>query len=194
MKAIDLERNTLNESGGWQDQLHAAFGGFNSFSFSKDLTISQSPINLSDESISILNENMYILFSGKTRDAKIVESDKQTSNNDNLLLRTKDIALEGNKILKEKKLDLKIVGELLNEGWNLKKGLSKMVSNNDLNDIYNLILSKGAFGAKLCGAGGGGFFFILAKPDTVNALKDSLTNCTITPIKISFKGPERKDL
>ena len=56
------------------------------------------------------------------------------------------------------KSDLSDFGRLLHEGWLLKKGLSKAISNNELDAIYQKGLSSGASGGKLLGAGGGGFF------------------------------------
>ena len=44
--------------------------------------------------------------------------------------------------------------------WELKRGISASVSRDDIDEIYNQIMSRGATGAKLLGAGGGGFFLV----------------------------------
>ena len=51
------------------------------------------------------------------------------------------------------------LGKILNEGWNLKKKLSKNTSSSILDKMYDYGLKSGANGGKLLGAGGGGFFF-----------------------------------
>ncbi|DAC62397.1 MAG TPA: kinase, partial [Candidatus Thalassarchaeaceae archaeon] len=56
--------------------------------------------------------------------------------------------------------DLSKLGALLNEAWGMKRGISKSVSNDFLDQMYERIISTGATGAKLLGAGGGGFFLV----------------------------------
>ena len=45
----------------------------------------------------------------------------------------------------------------MNEHWQHKKQRSPQMSNDRINDWYDLALSNGALGGKLIGAGGGGF-------------------------------------
>ena len=59
-------------------------------------------------------------------------------------------------LLKEKNYDA--LGELLHESWVKKRELSKIVSNEKLNNLYEYGINSGATGGKLLGAGGGGFF------------------------------------
>ena len=53
------------------------------------------------------------------------------------------------------------VGKLLHEGWCKKKTLAKGVSNQWIDDVYELALASGAYGGKLSGAGGGGFLTMM---------------------------------
>ena len=62
---------------------------------------------------------------------------------------------EGEKLLKN--CDFDNFGRLLNESWELKKSLSKVISNNKINNLYNFGIDNGALGGKILGAGGGGF-------------------------------------
>ena len=61
--------------------------------------------------------------------------------------------------------DLLNLGHILNENWMLKKNLHKTVSNLNLNEIYDDAISADAIGGKLLGAGGGGYFLFLVKPE-----------------------------
>ena len=40
------------------------------------------------------------------------------------------------------------------------KKLSKFVTNDNIDEIYNIAINSGALGGKLCGAGGGGFLLL----------------------------------
>ena len=48
-------------------------------------------------------------------------------------------------------------GQTLHEGWELKKSLTREISNSGIDQIYEKGIDSGALGGKLCGAGGGGF-------------------------------------
>ena len=187
-EAINFERNILNEAGGWQDQIHAAFGGINSIEFlGNDFKV--SPINLANHSLQLLNDSMYLVYTGITRNASAIELSKTHISKNDFLMRMVEIANEGEKLFTETQLNLEDIGSLLGEGWKLKKLLSDNVSDSDLDYMYDSILSSGAYGAKLCGAGGGGFFFILANPLAIDKLKSKLgPNTIITKISTSFNN------
>ncbi len=192
--AIHIERNVLAESGGWQDQLHPAFGGFNTFNFNPGGLIERKPLDLKSEDLKALNRSMYILYSGEMREAKVIEDSKKMALNYDLLKETHDIAREGEKLLRGDSFDLLELGKLLNEGWLLKRGMSRAVSNSSLDNLYDLILKKGAYGAKLCGAGGGGFFLVLASESVMTSLNESLPNSTMSQINIDFNGLMRNEM
>ena len=59
--------------------------------------------------------------------------------------------------IKKQKLNLKKIGEIISETWNLKKSFSKFVTNENINRIYNQIIKDLSYGGKLLGAGNGGF-------------------------------------
>ena len=71
--------------------------------------------------------------------------------------------------------DLLNLGHILNENWMLKKNLHKTVSNLNLNEIYDDAISAGAIGGKLLGAGGGGYFLFLVKPEKQSNVKKRLS-------------------
>lgn len=186
-KAINIERNILAEHGGWQDQLHPVFGGINTFFFEKDGDIKVEKHDLELENLEKLNRSMYIIFTEKTRGAKDIEKDKKISHDQKFLDETLVLAKEGNKLIKNKKLSLVDIGMLLNEGWRLKKSLAKSVTNVEIDEKYNRIIECGVYGAKLCGAGGGGFFFVLAKDEAIKKVKDNFKDSVLCKIKIDRK-------
>ncbi len=50
------------------------------------------------------------------------------------------------------------VGTLLDRSWKIKRNLVDGITVTSLDDLYSSIISMGATGGKLLGAGGGGFF------------------------------------
>ena len=56
------------------------------------------------------------------------------------------------------------MGDCLNDGWRIKKSLSKHISNGVLDEIYKNALKNGISGGKLLGAGGGGYYLFYVPP------------------------------
>ena len=65
-EAIYLERVLCNEAGGWQDQIAAAYGGFNRINFNAD-GYEVLPVIISPERKKQLNNNLMMFFTGFTR-------------------------------------------------------------------------------------------------------------------------------
>ena len=127
-EAIRYEREVLGESGGWQDQLHASFGGVNTFEFDNNSWV-RRPVELTSGNLRLLSESLYIVFTGKLRSASAVEESKNLkANRDELLSETYALALEGESSLRRDQVSLPEVGYLLNKGWELKRRLSSAVS------------------------------------------------------------------
>ena len=56
--------------------------------------------------------------------------------------------------------DLGALGSLIGDAWDSKRGISPRVSSDDIDALHDRIMAMGATGAKLLGAGGGGFFLV----------------------------------
>ena len=166
-EAIKIERVDLKEKGGWQDQIFASVGGFNCIHFnSNDFLIEPLPIkNIVLEQIE--NSSMLFFTNMKRSSASIQRKvmEKRNKNNREQYLKHiyelyetgKDLLLNSDDPLKT----VKAFGELLNKGWIAKKSLANNISNPEIDEIYNKALSAGAYGGKLCGAGGGGFLYLV---------------------------------
>lgn len=72
------------------------------------------------------------------------------------------------------------VGTLLHSAWMTKKGFSPLISTPNINALYDECMAAGAWGGKLCGAGGGGFLLVCAPPDRLDAIRRMMDNhgCT----------------
>jgi len=161
-EACKIEIDILKEPIGKQDQYIAAFGGITSFQFSKDGTVTVEPLKMSDEAQDELQNNILLFYTGISRSASQIlrEQDDRSKKDDGQTIDTlheiKRIGLETKKALEQGDIDK--LGEYLDEHWNIKKKLSKSISNPFIDECYALAKENGALGGKIMGAGGGGFF------------------------------------
>jgi len=190
--AIHIDRDILNENVGVQDHLHASFGSINRFDFNGQ-EINRKEIDLSHKIISKLENSMILVFTGEKRRAtEIVEDQiKKTKEKilDTNLSNIYEMVDEGEKILQSASSNsIEELGALINEYWYIKRGLSKNVSNANLDKIYDDARELGAYGGKLCGAGGGGFFLFFLPNHKKSRFIDyfGIENCI--DIKLDHQG------
>ena len=190
-KAIYIEQKMLNENCGSQDQIWAAYGGFNYINFNKDGNFKVEQINLSKNNLFNLNNNLFLIYTRLHRYSSFVEKDKLRTLNKNLktLDKIKNLTKSFKNILIQNN-SVDIIGDMLNEYWILKKSLSKKVTNNYINEIYNLALKSGASGGKIIGSGGGGFLLVYCKKKYQKKLLSNLKKLPIVKFQFIDKGSE----
>ena len=177
-EACDIEINMIKSPIGKQDQYASAIGGINFTEFMPNGEVNIEPINLSQESKETLNKNLLIFYTGITRDANSILSEqnvelKINKNKTNNLLKMMDYAKELKKSFMSNNVD--DLGELLNETWHLKKGITSKISNNEIDEIYSKAIKSGAKGGKILGAGGGGFLMLYCQESEQEKLKKELS-------------------
>lgn len=192
-EAIFVEQEMIKENVGSQDQVHAAFGGMNIIRFSSS-DIQVNPLVIDNEKKVLLERSIMVFFTGMTRHAhevvkEQIEKTKSTSNDEYLLAMHKmvDDAIQICSDSPPEKF-LKELGEMMNEGWRLKKNLSSKISNSMIDDAYTLALKAGAYGGKLSGAGGGGFLTLLVHPDNQQNVREKLSNLLEVSLKLDNIG------
>ena len=99
-----------------------------------------------------------------------------------------EITQGGEKIMLADKFDYKLFGELLHRSWLLKRGLTTKITNNFIDEIYNIAIANGAIGGKLLGAGSGGFVLVFAEPKFHEKIRNSLSNLMEIPFKFETQG------
>ena len=186
--AIYLERVLCNESGGIQDQIAASFGGLNRIDFSAD-GYRVNPLVVSEERKKELNDNLMLFFTGFSRFSSdiSVEQEKVTKSKVKELLEMKALVDEAEKIMTSGNSLLEF-GKLLDYTWNLKRGLTSSITNDDIDALYKKAREAGAVGGKLLGAGGGGFLLFYAEPDKQRAVKKALENLLYVPFEFESGG------
>ncbi len=156
-QAIKIERDVLNEEGGWQDQIIVANGGFKFINFHKK-SFSVQNINIKKQSIKKLSNSLLMFYTGGTRKSYDLHKDFKAKIHlfTSELNSINEIAKEAKKIILEEK-NYSDLGPLMNESWQIKTKLNHLISNKTIDEIYNLAIKSGATGGKLLGAGSKGF-------------------------------------
>jgi len=190
-ESIYIEQEMIKETVGIQDQVATAYGGFNHIQFFPSGEISTKPITLTHERMTELNGSLMLFFSGIKRTASdIAQSYVQNMENKrkkmNLLM---DMVNEAISILNSGENLVKF-GQLMHEGWQIKKALSSRISNTYIEDIYKKAIESGAIGGKLIGAGGGGFMLFFVQPKDQEKVKERLRNLVHVPFKFEFNGSQ----
>jgi len=188
-EACEIEIKILGQPIGRQDQYAAAFGGINSIRFCSDGNVIVDPINISEKIQSNISDEFTLIFTGQNRSASAVllNSEEEGKSAIDNLIRIREQADEARDFLSSG--DLSKLGLLLNEAWSMKRGISSNVSNNFLDEMYSQIMSTGANGAKLLGAGGGGFFLVHGGQQLREKLQsDFSSEHRMLPLNIDFNG------
>ncbi len=189
-EAIYLERVLCNESGGWQDQIAASFGGLNRINFSKD-GYEVIPIIISPERKKALNDNLMMFFTGFTRfssDIQKTNSITSTAEKINRLHEMYRLVDEAEAVLQNSHSDLDDFGRLLDESWQLKKKTGEHISTNSIDELYMAGKNAGALGGKLLGAGGGGFLVFYVQPEKQEAVREAMKDLLYIPFEFENSG------
>jgi len=189
--AIHVEQNLIGEPVGSQDQAAAAFGGLNKIEFgNKKDEIFVRTIPISDEKLEYLQSCLLFYFTRFPRFASEVSKEqiKNTPQKIKELKLMQEMVDESINILSGPVERFDEFGKLLNESWMLKRGLTKLITNGSIDDIYQTAFNAGAIGGKLCGAGGGGFILLFVPPEHQPKVKEKLKNLLLVPIHFENLG------
>lgn len=188
--AIHVEQDVLREAVGVQDQVAAAYGGFNHMTFQRDGSIQVKPMLAAPERIAELQSHMVLFFTGFARTASEIakEQVKETPKRTTELTTMLQMVDEAVDIVSNNRRQIREFGSLLHESWNLKKALSSKISNAQIDEIYEAGRDAGAIGGKLLGAGGGGFMLFFVPPERREAVILRLRNLLCVPFSFSNRG------
>jgi D-glycero-alpha-D-manno-heptose-7-phosphate kinase len=188
--AIHIEQNVIQENVGSQDQISAAYGGFNRIDFRQNDSFDVQPIILPREQLEKLEGSLMLFFTGFSRIASDVAKSKIENLKNRLveLERMREMVDEGMNILRSPNTSLDEFGKLLHESWACKRSLSDQVSTPDIDHIYEEALRAGATGGKLMGAGGGGFMVLFVRPELQEQVRLRLSKLICVPFKFDSSG------
>jgi D-glycero-alpha-D-manno-heptose-7-phosphate kinase len=187
--AYHIERVILKRAGGYQDEYAAVFGGFNFIELEKG-KINVFPLRLESDLVSELHSSM-LLF-------EIPELRKEAASNVEVL-KDKEIRKGGESIEYLKKIrdyayemkdslirgNVRNMGELLDQSWKEKRKLPGVTSPG-IEKLYKIGIDAGAYGGKLCGAGGGGFMFFMSDLDERKKIINSMAKAGARMVNFDF--------
>ena len=190
-EAIHVERDVLQEHGGWQDQVAAAYGGLNRIDF-HDHDFSVRPIIISPKRKKELDENLLLFYTGVQRFSSEIQADTFAKPVDKTKQLLDMLALvdDAEKVLTDKEKSLNEFGKLLDTTWKLKRGTGSKVSNGSIDELYDIAIKAGALGGKLLGAGGGGFLLFYCEKEKQECLKITLEKLMIVPFNFENDGTQ----
>lgn len=188
-EAIYLERVLCGESGGWQDQIAASFGGLNRIDFNEN-GYRVNPVIISNARKIALNQNLMMFFTGFTRFSGEIQKANKVSKKKNwaLLMEMKELVDAAEEILTDGGKDLDEFGHLMNYTWQLKRQTGKNVTTEGIDMVYQKGMEAGALGGKLLGAGGGGFFLFYVPVEKQVAVREALSDFLYIPFQFEVEG------
>jgi D-glycero-alpha-D-manno-heptose-7-phosphate kinase len=190
-EACALEIDRLGEPIGKQDQYAAAYGGMNLIEFELHGSVTVHPLVLAAATLSELEGNLMLFFTGSQRDARALLSHQVAAieNDDAVVWRMqqmvdlayvmRDLLLAG---------DLHAFGLALHRGWELKRGISARISTSKIDELYARALAAGALGGKLTGAGGGGFLLLYCPKPAQARVREALNALQNVEFRFNWEG------
>ncbi len=187
-EACEIEIDQLKGTLGKQDQYIAAFGGVQFFEFHPDETVRAAPIPISAEDREALGAHLSLFYTGQTRQAQglLQTQSARTQENVPSLDRMRDLAKDARDAIAHSQW--KRLGEVLDEGWHLKRGLSTGITSSLIDELYDQAKAAGAYGGKIAGAGGGGFLLLVHPPERTRQIEAALLPRPRTAVRISAEG------
>ena len=188
-EAIYLERILCNETGGWQDQIAASYGGLNRINF-RENGYEVHPVIISPKRKKELNDNLLMFFTGFTRFSSEVEN-SNINDRKSKVEQLKEMHMlvdEAESVLINNNHDLNDFGRLLNQTWRLKRQTGSAITTDSIDLLYEKGLKAGALGGKLLGAGGGGFLVFYTEKEHRQAVKDAMNGLLHIPFNFEDGG------
>ena len=189
-EAIYVEQEMCKDNVGCQDQVLAAYGGFNFIEFGGHKHLWVRKVTLDNEKLRQLQDHLMLYFTGFSRTASEIASHqiKNIPKKKRELKAMHQMAVHAVDLLNEG--DLHGFGKLLHESWMLKRTLSDKVSTPYIDDLYETARKSGAIGGKLLGAGGGGFVLLFVPPEKQAKVRQRLKNFLPVPFQFEDLGSQ----
>ena len=187
-RACTIEIERCRKPIGKQDQYIVALGGIRDIRFGPGDEVVAQELTLSPAARRELQEQIMLFYTGITRSADPILAE-QRANIDSTrpqLDLLSDLAGFASERLRHGDVDA--IGPAIRESWEAKRKLASGVSNDEIDVAVTRALDAGAAGAKLTGAGGGGFLLVICPTERQRAVRESLNGMRELPIKLDRLG------
>jgi D-glycero-alpha-D-manno-heptose-7-phosphate kinase len=189
-EACTVEIDLCGQPIGKQDQFGAALGGLNLIRFHPDETVSFEPVIGPPGFVDRFQSSLLLFYTGATRSASQLlqkQIDEMAANRGVTDRVTRMAAMTENFSASVRSGDFRGLGEILHEGWMLKKSIAS-VGSDWIDAMYDRARQAGALGGKILGAGGGGFMLVMADPDRHDAIRAALADYRCIPFRFDWSG------
>lgn len=187
---IEIER--VQEPIGKQDQYAVAFGGLNFIRFQTDGSVEVEPVKCSSSTIEALSQRLMLFYVGRERAAGLIlaEQSRNMAQKEkfNHVCEMVELAEALRTALEQGGLDS--VGDILDRGWRLKRGLASGITNSLIDTSYRRACEAGAEGGKLLGAGAGGFLLLSCRPENQKQVREALPDLREMSIGLTVEGSQ----
>ncbi len=187
-EACEIEIDILKRPIGKQDQYIAAYGGLKKFVFKKDNSVEVIDVGIDTDHKRKLGSNLLLFFTNVTRKASSIleEQNKNVNNTLEFHHKLKELAHKSYDSLIN--LDLDKTGDYLKINWDLKKNLASNVTNSEIERMHETAMKSGARGAKISGAGGGGFLLVYCERNLQDRLRKGMKGYRELPFLLEKFG------
>jgi D-glycero-alpha-D-manno-heptose-7-phosphate kinase len=188
-QACFVEIEKMGMPVGKQDQYAAAFGGLNCITFNGD-GVKVQPLALPEATLKRLERSLMLFFTGTSRQSSSIlrfqkrKGEKGDPQVIERLLAIKELGLGIKDALEAEDLDA--FGDLLHQSWVQKRAVAPNITNDTINQLYELARSKGAIGGKITGAGGGGFLLLYCHEELQDAVTEALEDVGLRRMGFAF--------
>jgi len=187
-RACIIELDRCGKPIGKQDQYIAAFGGIRDIRFGPGDQVMAEEVELPAAGRRELQRHIMLFYTGVTRSANSILAE-QTANikvvHDQLDFLRDLAGLAADRL---RSGDVDAVGEAMRKGWEAKRQLASGISNPQIDTAVDRALEAGATGAKVTGAGGGGFLLVICPMERQRAVRASLADMKELPVKLDRLG------
>jgi cytidyltransferase-like protein len=188
---FNLENKELNWAIGRQDQYSIVFGGFNCFEFGSDYA---KPIGepVSMEILETYRHQLLLLHTGVSRNAQSaveqVYQNHSTPAGTEALAKISSLGKQFYAAISA--ANYQSCAEIMEANFMAQKELAPATSNEYLDEMYLFALKNGAYGGKICGAGGGGAFVFYCKDPSFlkRAMKKKFIDCFEIDFEFEYKN------
>jgi D-glycero-alpha-D-manno-heptose-7-phosphate kinase len=187
-RACAIEIDLCGKRIGRQDQYIAALGGIRDLQFGPGEDVRPHEVLLDAADLRAFQAQLMLFYTGVTRSADAILREQSANVGRTLthLHRLRDLAGEAAEGLASGDVDA--VGRAMRESWQSKRLLASGVTNAHIDRAVSLALDAGASGAKVTGAGGGGFLLVLCPLERQRQVRERLDTMRELPIKVDRLG------
>ena len=188
-EAAHIEVNLLGRSMGKQDHYASAYGNFNVFTFCANEVVWVEPVFYRPEVKAVLEKKLMLFYTSIKRDASdVLELQERQTQKKRSVLREMQSLVDPMRSIISNGVNLEKFGEILHDGWELKRSVTEEISSIDIDSYYQKARDAGAVGGKLLGAGGGGFLLFYVEEKNQQAVIDALSDLYYLPVGFDNSG------